>query len=188
MKLKTASAALFLLFCLTSLASAKELAGVTIPETLDAGGKQLVLNGAGIRKKFVIKVYVGALFLEQKNADAAAIIDADKPMAIRMHFVYDKVSAEDTLKSWDGSFNKSTMGNIAPVQKEIGLFKQYMNRETVKGDFYDMVYVPGTGLTIKVNGKDAGAIPGLEFKKTLFRVWLGDEPVTKELKEGMLGE
>lgn len=42
---------------------AKEVAGVTLPETITLGSKPLVLNGAGIRSKFFIKVYVGALYL-----------------------------------------------------------------------------------------------------------------------------
>src|SRR6185295_14261235 len=41
-------------------ALAATLAGVTVPDHADAGGTALVLNGAGLRTKFFIKVYVGA--------------------------------------------------------------------------------------------------------------------------------
>ena len=58
-----------LLGCALSLpAHVAKVAGVKFDETsqLSAGVPQLVLNGAGIRKKFFVKVYVGALYLPKK--------------------------------------------------------------------------------------------------------------------------
>jgi hypothetical protein len=37
------------------------------------------------------------------------------------------------------------------------------------------------------NGKMLGTIEGLEFKKALFGIWLGNNPADKDLKAGMLG-
>jgi len=42
---------------------AAELAGAALPDTLAVGGKTLKLNGLGLRKKAVFKVYVGGLNL-----------------------------------------------------------------------------------------------------------------------------
>ena len=53
---------LILLFSL-STAEAVELAGVNLPETISVEGDELVLNGGGARKKFFMKMYVGALYL-----------------------------------------------------------------------------------------------------------------------------
>ena len=52
-------------------AAAGTLAGVTLPDKADVDGKSLVLNGMGLRKKLVIKVYVGGLYLPQKEKSAA---------------------------------------------------------------------------------------------------------------------
>jgi hypothetical protein len=68
-------------------AVAKELAGATMPDTLTVAGKTLKLNGMGLRKKAVFKVYVGGLYLEAPNANAAAILAADAPKALTMHFL-----------------------------------------------------------------------------------------------------
>src|SRR5262245_66580156 len=70
-------------------ARARDLAGVTLPDTLQAGEKTLKLNGLGLRKKAVFKVYVGALYLEAPSKDADAILTSDQPKAIRMHFLRD---------------------------------------------------------------------------------------------------
>jgi hypothetical protein len=63
---------------LATAALAGELSGVTLPDTLGAGGKTLKLNGLGLRKKFVVKVYVGGLYLESPSKDASAILAADQ--------------------------------------------------------------------------------------------------------------
>ena len=58
-------AAVALCLLLAVPAGAGTLAGVTLPDTAQVAGKDLVLNGLGLRKKFVIKVYVGGLYLPQ---------------------------------------------------------------------------------------------------------------------------
>ncbi len=68
-------------------AAAKELAGVNMPDTLSVAGKTLRLNGVGLRKKAIFKVYVGGLYLEAPTKSAAAALAADAPRVLRMHFL-----------------------------------------------------------------------------------------------------
>jgi len=79
---------------LGAAALAGELAGATLPDTLKAGEKTLKLNGLGLRKKAVFKVYVGGLYLESPSKDAGAILGADQAKAIRMHFLRDLTKAQ----------------------------------------------------------------------------------------------
>ena len=74
---------------LAAVAGAAELSGVKMPDQLAVGGQTLVLNGLGMRKVAIIKVYVGGLYLPARSHDAAAIMAADAPRAIRMEFVRD---------------------------------------------------------------------------------------------------
>jgi len=62
---------------------------VNMPETLSVGEKMLKLNGLGLRKKVVFKVYVGGLYLETPSNDAAAILASDQAKAVRMTFLRD---------------------------------------------------------------------------------------------------
>ena len=59
------------------------LAGATMPDTLKSGEMTLKLNGLGLRKKAMIKVYVAGLYLELPSKDAQAILAADQGKAIR---------------------------------------------------------------------------------------------------------
>jgi hypothetical protein len=68
---------------LDSAALAGELAGATLPDTLKSGEMTLKLNGLGLRKKAMFKVYVGGLYLEAPSKNAGAILATDQAKAIR---------------------------------------------------------------------------------------------------------
>jgi Chalcone isomerase-like len=86
---------------LDSVALAGELAGATLPDTLKSGDLTLKLNGLGLRKKSMFKVYVGGLYLELPTKDAGAILATDQAKAIRMHFLRDltKVQLVEALQA-----------------------------------------------------------------------------------------
>ena len=175
-------------FVAASSVAAKDIGGVNLPDSLTAGKNQLLLNGAGLRKKLFVKVYAGGLYLTQKNKDAQKIVSADEAMAIRMHFIYDGVSADKLIAAWNEGFENATGGNISPIKKEADAFNAFFTEEAKKGDIYDVVYVPGEGVSVYIKGNLKGTIKGLDFKKAVFGIWLGEKPADKDLKNGMLGE
>ena len=67
------------LMLVPALASAGELEGVTMPDTLQENGNALVLNGMGLRKFLFIKVYVIGLYVPAKVTTVDAMLSADKP-------------------------------------------------------------------------------------------------------------
>ncbi len=167
---------------------AREVGGINIPESMKAGGQKLVLNGAGVREKFFIDVYAVGLYLKGKKNNANQILGADEPMAIRMHIVSGLVTPDKMAKNVNESFKRSTGGNIAPIKdrkdKMISVFRSGIK----EGDIYDLVYIPGTGVKISKNGKVKQTIPGLDFKKALFGIWIASPPLSKDLKKALLGK
>ncbi len=170
------------------MAYAKEIGGVSLPDNLVAGEDQLLLNGAGLRKKLFIKVYAGGLYLKQEMANPQEIIDADDSMAIRMHFIYDGVSSKKLIDGWNKGFNNATKGNTAPIKTEIDQFNAFFSEEAKKNDIYDIIYIPDQGVSVYMKGKLKGTLKGLNFKKALFSIWLGEKPADAKLKKGMLGK
>jgi hypothetical protein len=59
-----------------NLAGAVEVAGVKFDDKSRVGTGELVVNGAGLRKKAVFKVYAMALYLPEKRGDAEAVLAA----------------------------------------------------------------------------------------------------------------
>jgi len=170
------------------LVYAKEIGGVNLPDTLKAGTENLILNGAGLRSKFFIKIYAAGLYLKQAEKNEQKIIDAQEPMAIRMHFIYDGVSGKKLVKAWNEGFENGTGGNIAPIIAEIDKFNSFFTAEAKKGDIYDIIYTPDLGARVYIKDKLMGTIKGLEFKKALFSIWLGKIPADSSLKKGMLNK
>ena len=176
-----------LLFASVIPARALEVGGTNLPETMPAGDFSLLLNGAGIRKKSFlrIKVYAGGLYLSRKSSDSSAIVDDNIPMAVKMIFIYDGVSAKKLINAWNEGFAAS--GSAAAIPDEIKKFNSFFTEEAKRGDIYDLVYLPGEGVTVSRNGVVRGTVEGLAFKKALFSIWLGERPADSGLKKKMLG-
>jgi chalcone isomerase-like protein len=185
---KTAVSLAVIMFVLASMfdLSAATLAGVTLPDTAQVGGKTLVLNGLGIRTKMMVKVYVAGLYLEQKSSDPNAIIKADAPKQIVMKFVHG-ASKSQMSDAFDESFKNNTPEAERTMKADIDRLLNAL--EPVKvGDQMVFTYVPGTGTTLATNGKEKLTIAGQAFGPVLFSVWLGPKPPNADLKKGMLGQ
>jgi predicted small secreted protein len=171
-----------------SLCQAKEISGITMPEALQADGAALVLNGAGVRTKFFMDLYVGGLYLKQTQGDAEKIIAADDPMAIRLHIISSLITSEKMEAATREGFVNATGGAAVPLAERIESFIAVFREKINKEDVYEFVYAPGAGTKISKNGKLKTTIQGLDFKKALFGIWLCAKPAQQSLKEQMLGK
>ncbi len=176
----------FALLLISSPAHARKVAGVELENKLAVGGEELVLNGAGLRKRLFIKLYVGSLYLGAPSSDAAGIVAADESMAIRLNILSDLLTRDKMLKALKSGFNKSTGGNTDPVQPQIDQLIGLMTEKIRPGDSYTFAYEPNVGTRIFRNGEESGLIEGLDFKQALFGIWLSDTPVQANLKSAML--
>ena len=187
MILRKAIVVIFAVFFLAAPAFAADVNGVKLPDKVQANGQELTFNGGGQRSSMGFDVYAVALYLKQKSADAAGIVAADEPMDVKIQITSFMVT-EDNMKSGIiEAFKESATGDIAPLKAKIDAFVG-----TFKGlrehDVYDFAYVPGKGVEISVNGAASSVIEGLDFKKALYGIWLGDKPVQQDLKARMLAK
>ncbi len=185
-RFRQAAALLAAGFLLASpVALARELAGVTMPDTVTVGEKTLKLNGMGVRKKAIFKVYVGGLYLETASKDATAILAADAPRAIRMQYVRNVEKAKITEAFREGFENNAkelAAKQKGAIDKMIAAFPDLKDGETMS-----FTYVPGKGTTLIHGGKDLFAAEGKEFADAVFSLWLGPRPPSEDLKKGLLG-
>lgn len=182
------AAILVLLLATTSVLAEVTLNGVTLPAVLSKDGAALVLNGAGIRRKLFLKVYVAGLYLPAKSSDADAICAADAPAAFRLVITSGVVNGGNMSDTINDGFSKSLKGNTAALRPRIDTFIDTFKRDGVgEGDVFDVLYVPGEGVRSYKNDKYVSLVPGLDFKKALCGIWLSDDPVDSGLKEGLLG-
>ena len=175
-----------LILAISSIASAGELKGVKMPDTITVDGKELKLNGLGLRKKIVFNVYVGGLYLETKSSDPAAILAADTTRRVDMMVMrnLDKGTIVDAIKNGVERNSPSAL----PALKE-----RLDNLAAVIPDLKDgqkltIVYIPGKGTRVEGAGVKEFTAPGKDFADAIFQVWLGKTPVDEDLKNGMLGK
>ena len=162
------------------------LHGVTFYSEIKLGANNLVLNGGGLREKYFFDLYVGALYLEQKSKDASKILNADAPMVIQLKLVSNSVTREKFVESVREGFKNASHGKA--TKDQISKFINSFTSAFKKGDKINFEYQPNKGVAIEKNGTQLCVIEGLEFKKALFSIWLGNVPADANLKEGMLGK
>ena len=165
-----------------------EMKGVTMKSEVTREGKTLVWNGAGVRKKWFFDLYVGALYLPQKISSGSMIIKGDQPMMIQLNIISDLITSEKMIDAVTEGFDKATGGNTAPIQKEIDMMIETFKDDIKDGDVFELIYLPGEGVKAYKNGKVGATVPGMAFKEALFGIWLGDDPASDDLKDGMLGK
>lgn len=171
-----------------SAPQAAEVAGVKIEEKIQVGGQELVLNGAGLRTKFFIKVYVGALYTGQKASVPAALIDSSAPrrMVLRMLRDMDAESLHNALdEGLRNNLTAAELGELRPQSEQLGTLMKGIG--AVKEGDSIAIDFGSAGIEIGLNGRSRGRVEGPAFARALLRVWLGDNPADAALKKGLLG-
>jgi hypothetical protein len=189
--LKKSCIALMVVLMMASVCSARLYEGVDMPETIQAGDYTLVLNGVGIRVvMMIVKPYVAGLYLMDAEKDAAAIMKADEPMAIRLHMIDDATRSLMLSKLYDGMRNSvaSVGGNFDALKPRFDAFKELLPEPKFEtGSIFEFKYLPGKGLQIYKNGQFKGAVEGVDFKEAFFGIWLNkDKPADEAIKTAWL--
>ncbi|MCB9777115.1 MAG: chalcone isomerase family protein [Alphaproteobacteria bacterium] len=178
------AALLSALLFLSPPAPAAELAGVTVADDASVAGQTLVLNGVGLREKYFVDVYVGALYLPQKTQDAEAAITLDAPKRIAMHFIYKEVTRAQMAETFHEGLEK--IGATEALAPRMAKLEGWLV-DAHKGDVVVLDYQPGKGTTLVVNGSSKGTVEGADFMQAIWRIYLGEQPASKKLRDGMLG-
>jgi hypothetical protein len=172
---------------LATAAPALEVAGVALPEKAQVAGRELVLNGAGLRKRAIFKVYVGSLYLPKKATTGEAVL-AQAPRRVQLNVLRD-LSADQLIGALDEGLKANTtaaeyqslatqLGEMAAIMKSFGQAKE--------GSVVTLDFVDGA-TKIGLDGAERGTIAGEPFNAALIRIWVGEHPVQEDLKKAMLG-
>lgn len=170
--------------------AAVEVGGVKFDESNKVAGQDLKLNGAGMRTKFVVKVYAAGLYLAEKKTTVADVMKQDGPRRVTLVMVRD-VSSDD----FGNAFMEGLNDNVDKTEKakivsQIGKFGEIFAKVDGlrKGDVLHIDWLPGAGTQIELNGKKLiENVPDIAFYNALLRIWLGEKPVDRSLKPALLG-
>lgn len=183
--------AALLSLALLAPAHAVEVHGVKLEDSVQVGGKPLVLNGAGARIKAVFKIYAMGLYLSEKKTTPADVLAASGPKRFKIVLLRE-LSGEEFGSAFLAGINK----NLEKDEKS-----KYVNQLVRFGEMFDTIdglkkgdvivgdWVPGTGLLLTLNGKRIiDPIPEAGFYNAILRIWIGNSPADNLLKPQLLGE
>jgi hypothetical protein len=179
-----------LLMCAAMQASALEVEGVKLADTVQQESTPLVLNGAGVRSIVFFKMYVIGLYLADKQHSAEAVLADAKPKRIELHVVVGDAGTERFVNGFHKGIEKNhSEAEMAALRERLAAFEQMFGTvKTVKrGDVIAFDFVPAEGMRVTLNGAELGRIAGEDFYRAMLSIWIGNKPVTNELKKALLG-
>ena len=169
---------------------AAEVAGVKLDDYAKVAGKDLRLNGAGVRTRAIFKVYAMGLYLAGKETTTEAVLAALGPRRVTLVMMRD-VSGDDMNQAFTAGISSNTdkaeLARLAPQLAKLSTVFASAG-ELKKGDTLHVDWVPERGTVITHNGKTLGdPIAEQSFNNALLKIWLGDKPVDSSLKPALLG-
>jgi hypothetical protein len=164
---------------------AKTVEGVEIPESITCEGKEIPLQGHGIRKAtiFGVKVFVLAFYAPSpiKNDDDPAL--QERPICFDITYLR-AFDNKDVDKAWDYQFKESSMYKYPELKEHVSLLKKYFGE--IKDERKQSFCLNKETTQVFENNKLQGEIKGEEFQKNFLSLWFGKNPPTKELKKSLL--
>lgn len=172
------------------LAQAREIEGFRFDPNLRLGGTDLVLNGAGVRRRFFIPVYVAGLYVPERSSDPEVLLRQRGPRRMAMRFVRE-VEAEVFMTSLNDGMRKNyNPQQLAAWTRQIETLTTVISTMVLarRADHITWDFTPDGGGRIMQNASPrVPSIPGEDFFNAVLRVWLGEQPADAELKRGLLG-
>jgi hypothetical protein len=169
---------------------------VEYPDMVTTGcdGQQVELEatGVGLREKTIMKVDVYTIVsyvaagTELTGDKGIALLESDGAKQIQMD-LRRGFSREKLIDAFKDVIVKN-YDDTSAFQADMDGFFAYFEQDAQEDDRLVFTYVPGEGLTTKLNGEVKGVITNFEFVKALWTVWFGEEPADGGLKKSLLAQ
>ena len=186
---KRFAAALLLMLASTQVLAAT-VSGVKLEDQVTVNGGSLVLNGAGLRTKYLLaNVYVAALYLPQKSGDADGIIGAAELRRISLTMKRDVGTATMTKAFHEGVSNNLSAAELTALKPKLDQLDQSFHKVTAlkSGDVIALDFGADGSTRVSYNGQLQDSIAGADLSAALLKIWLGSKPVQDDLKRALLG-
>jgi hypothetical protein len=186
-----AAATLALASALAQPALALEIEGQPIASTAQVAGRELQLNGAGVRAYSIYKMYIAALYLPKKTASASEVVGQQGAKRVQLRILLTVPGSSGYLAdAFTGGIRKRvTPEQFEAMKTRLETFdKMVRNLDVKKGDVVNLDFVPDAGLTVTLNEKPVGSpIPGADLYDSMLKIWVAEDAKDKPLRAAMLG-
>ncbi len=142
----------------------------------------LMATGVATRKKFFIKIYSIAHYMEDPpkvmgSAVFDEILNSKKPKRFYLKWVRN-VSKKQIQDGYQESFNAvANRSTIKQIEADISKFVGFFNNGAKKGDSHILTWFPDGTIDATINGQAVGAIKNPDFARALWSIWIGPRSV-----------
>jgi hypothetical protein len=136
---------------------------VSVPDSAAVASTNLMINGAGLRKKALFEV---PLYLPSKAASAEAALGQNGPNRVAMHFLRD-VDRESLVDAWSEQPQRPDRDTTLQVRvDELNALLSDVN----DGQTIEIDYLTDTGIEVRIDGQRKGTVAGEDFNRAMLRI------------------
>ncbi len=150
------------------------------PSTLTLENRDWVLASSGIRTYAFIDVYQCSLYLKESGKVRKTILEKKQPVTIRVKILTSELPGQvpDTWKE-----------TIKPEVSD-KVYKRFKKnfRKLEEGDELLFSYTPGKATLLYLNRDKVFSDPGVELMHSLLDQWIGEDPISDDLKNNLIQE
>ena len=163
--------------------------GSTLPPTMQVAGRNLRLNGAGIRYRAMFQVYTVGLYMEQFAATPEEVIQAPGVKRIAAIMLRTVNATELGNMFTSGILNNNPNSVNTQLLPDIARISDVFSRVKVlrEGEQFSADRLPGKGMVLNVRGEPQPEPFDEAFFDALSMIWLGPRPPDAALKKALLG-
>ena len=191
LRVQATMALLNLICALVVAAKPLEISGVKVDDPLNLYGATLQLNGAGIRFKTFFKVYVAALYADQKAVTPEGIYAVPGSKRLTITLLRD-IESDEIAKTFAKAIHEPAFKDEAArlIPELVKIERTFEGtRKLLAGETMTIDWVPGTGTVITVKGQVQGApFHDVEVFNVLLGIWIGPYAADWKLRDALLGK
>lgn len=145
-------------------------------------------NGQGLCEWgiFGIDLYEAALYCERPSTTLDAVLTPPQASAIHLRFSR-RLTAAQLREAFTAAAKVNAGAELPRYEASLQRLLDAM-QDVAKGDFYSFYCLPSQGMLIARNDEALQVIPEDAFRELFLRLYLGDQPPTKPLRDGLLGQ
>ncbi len=167
------------------VAASVRVDGSEFPRSVTLDGTRLFLKGASLQRYLlVVKGYAGAFYLPANTPADQALGPVPKYLVLEYKV---SISAADFAEATTRMIQQAVDGKtFAPIEDRLNTLNA-LYADVKPNDRYSLYFHPDRGTQLALNGTVAGTLPGFDFAKALFGVWLGEKPIDPDFRDRLLG-
>lgn len=189
--------AAFLAFTFPAHAKIAQAAGITppgltrcvksmcVPTQHALGTQALSLNGVDLFEYWGFNLYTAALYTPGETNTPDKVL-SDIPKSLILHY-HRKIRADQIIKAANHNLLKNPANDMARLKPQVNALHDAFVAVD-KGDTYELRYEPGKGTTLLFNGEAKVTIPGIDFHRAYFGIWLSEYSINSKLRDALLGK